>query len=622
MNGKGMFTGCWRMPLLALVVALHMIPLFAHGANVTEPTDTTAANVTSLPVVGEGEGEGENMADLTKVADAESLRAGRKPRGGEDAGSGMMGAGDGAFPSVVSASEDETGATIGGGGGGRQALSPDSAETDSLLPHETRNSQQQEEDEEEVLDAEKAVYTDAPWHNLGKQEEQETTVFDLDREFAPTTTQSPMVRMSNSDVLTVDFMDSDESRGNPRGLETPAPSAHELQGRDPTSWTMPDNYDYLTPYDDNISPSPSEEYVDTTTTDMYDDADATTTTTAPPRAFRPRIPIPGLLAPDGPLTSGAGAGGFGFGGGIGADDFPAPRPPPGAGGDGASGGGGGGSECRNGNCSKSPCDQLPNYCYNGGVCFFSDGTGPFCRCNVQEYVWNKGARCESVVTEFQVMCIAIGASALMLLLLFMIVVCFAKQLHLLKTENHKLRKRSKYRPSSEQHNDNFSLSTIAEGSHPNKTMSRYTWECKNKEDPDCEDDPHAQNKLEDPVKAHPKEDDSLNIQNSLTPKQENHKGLGDENSSEGDMAIDVELHLPKHSKVLPTASPRVHYDVYLYKVPKSPAPGKMRSRVRWDDRPYHPYPPSPGYSPVSTRSLPVAIPTRRSRSHIVKIGTP
>lgn len=26
---------------------------------------------------------------------------------------------------------------------------------------------------------------------------------------------------------------------------------------------------------------------------------------------------------------------------------------------------------------------------------------------------------------------------------------------------------SKYRPSSEQHNDNFSLSTIAEGSHPN-----------------------------------------------------------------------------------------------------------------------------------------------------------
>lgn len=60
---------------------------------------------------------------------------------------------------------------------------------------------------------------------------------------------------------------------------------------------------------------------------------------------------------------------------------------------------------------------------------------------MQEYVWNKGARCESVITEFQVMCIAIGASAVMLLLLFMIVVCFAKQLHVLKTENNKLRKR-------------------------------------------------------------------------------------------------------------------------------------------------------------------------------------
>ncbi|KAJ0066396.1 hypothetical protein NL108_012419, partial [Boleophthalmus pectinirostris] len=107
-------------------------------------------------------------------------------------------------------------------------------------------------------------------------------------------------------------------------------------------------------------------------------------------------------------------------------------------------------------------------------------------CNIQDYMWNKGARCESVVTEFQVLCLAVGASAVVLLLLFMIIVCFAKRLHLLKTENNKLRRRSKYRPSSEQHNDNFSLSTIAEGSHPNKTMSRYTWECKTKEESDCE----------------------------------------------------------------------------------------------------------------------------------------
>lgn len=63
------------------------------------------------------------------------------------------------------------------------------------------------------------------------------------------------------------------------------------------------------------------------------------------------------------------------------------------------------------------------------------------RCNIQDYVWHKGARCESVITEFQVMCITIGASALTVLLLFMIIVCFAKKLHVLKTENNKLRKR-------------------------------------------------------------------------------------------------------------------------------------------------------------------------------------
>ncbi|XP_031432068.1 chondroitin sulfate proteoglycan 5 isoform X5 [Clupea harengus] len=489
MNGKVVYTGCWRLPALAFVVILHLIPLFAHGnsigANVTVSPDT-AVNVT-LPLSGD---EGEKMADLTRVVDADSQRAGRKPRDGEGAGSGMMG-GEG-FPV---AGEEETGA------GGRHALSPDSAETDHLLPHSPGNTQQELLEEDEDEGRKLAMPTDAPWQSA--KGALETTVFDLDREFTPTTTQSPVVRLSNSDTLTVDFMDSDS-----RDLETPAPSAHELQGRDPTSWTMPDNYDYLTPYDDSISPSP-DEYSDTTTTDLYDDD---ITTTPPPRPYRPRIPIPGLLAPDGPLTSGAGA-----------ED---PAPPPGVA-DGTNG-----SDCRNGSC-KSPCDQLPNYCSNGGQCFFVDGTGPFCRCNVQEYVWNKGARCESVITEFQVMCIAIGASAVMLLLLFMIIVCFAKQLHVLKTENNKLRKRSKYRPSSEQHNDNFSLSTIAEGSHPNKTMSRYTWECKNKEDPDCEDDPHAQNKLEDSVKAPPpKEDESLNIQNSLTPKQENHKGLGDENSSE------------------------------------------------------------------------------------------
>lgn len=73
--------------------------------------------------------------------------------------------------------------------------------------------------------------------------------------------------------------------------------------------------------------------------------------------------------------------------------------------------------------------------------FFPSSPLSLFRCNVQDYIWHKGARCESVVTEFQVMCLAVGASALVVLLLFMIIVCFAKKLHVLKTENKKLRKR-------------------------------------------------------------------------------------------------------------------------------------------------------------------------------------
>lgn len=63
-----------------------------------------------------------------------------------------------------------------------------------------------------------------------------------------------------------------------------------------------------------------------------------------------------------------------------------------------------------------------------------------CRCNTQDYIWHKGTRCESIVTDFQVMCVAVGAAALVLLLLFMVTVFFAKKLYLLRTENTKLRR--------------------------------------------------------------------------------------------------------------------------------------------------------------------------------------
>ncbi|XP_040020529.2 chondroitin sulfate proteoglycan 5 isoform X5 [Gasterosteus aculeatus] len=502
MQGKeaSFCTGCWRLTLLSCVLALHLVPLSVHGnvvgTNATEPD--RAANITSH--LSEEEGPlkvHEAVATVTAMSSPASPatatpKAGRVARAGEEdeQSSGMFG------EAVVPALEEVSVASP-------PQLSPDSAETEHLLPSNPHRDVMESEQE----GVERPPQTDPPWIHA-----KDTAVFDMDRLFTTTTTTtaapSAPTNPAGPDVLHVDFFDP-SSRGRGLDLAPPSPSSleHELQGGDTTSWAMPDSYDYLTPYEEGVSPT-ADEYTYSTTTDESDDDLRLSAGSRP----KPRVPGSGSFIPGAALPGGGAAA-------------------PNTGSDGMGG-------CRvgfqmvNGSC-RSPCDMLPNYCFNGGQCYLMEGTGVFCRCNVQDYIWHKGARCDSVATEFQVMCLAVGASALVVLLLFMIIVCFAKKLHVLKTENKKLRKRSsKYRPSSEQHNDNFSLSTIAEGSHPNKTMSRYTWECKTKEESDCEDDPNSQNKLEDPVKAAPKEDDSLNIHNSLTPKHENHKVLGEENSSE------------------------------------------------------------------------------------------
>ncbi|XP_064301322.1 chondroitin sulfate proteoglycan 5 isoform X1 [Phalacrocorax carbo] len=171
-----------------------------------------------------------------------------------------------------------------------------------------------------------------------------------------------------------------------------------------------------------------------------------------------------------------------------------------------------GTECRSGyvrynSSCRSICDLVPSYCHNGGQCYLVESHGAFCRCNTQDYTWHKGTRCEAIVTDFQVMCVAVGSAALVVLLLFMLTVFFAKKLYLLKTENSKLRK-TKYRTPSELHNDNFSLSTIAEGSHPN-------------------DDPSAPHKLQDSLKSCLKDEEPFNIHNSTSPKHDGGKGEQD-----------------------------------------------------------------------------------------------
>ncbi|XP_052388375.1 chondroitin sulfate proteoglycan 5-like isoform X3 [Carassius gibelio] len=260
----------------------------------------------------------------------------------------------------------------------------------------------------------------------------------------------------------------------------------------------------------------------------------------------------------------------------------------------------------NGTCISS-CDIFPSYCFNGGQCYVVDSIGAFCRCNIQEYIWNKGSRCESVISDFQVMCIAVGGAAVMLLLLFMVIVVFSKRMHVLKTENRRLRKHSKFRPKSEQHIDNFSLSTVAEGSQANKTMTRYTWEYKPKEDP-CSEDCTCK---EEPCKCPPKEDESLKNQNSLMPKLEDDKAATEDNAEEGGVTIDLELLLPKEAKMLPETSPPLHYNVFLYKHPKSPKKSpvlRLPPGRSVQGRPVSQLFPrrssEPSYCPISTRSLP------------------
>ncbi|XP_018429825.1 PREDICTED: chondroitin sulfate proteoglycan 5 [Nanorana parkeri] len=201
-----------------------------------------------------------------------------------------------------------------------------------------------------------------------------------------------------------------------------------------------------------------------------------------------------------------------------------------------SGTGENGTECRSGyvrrnSSCKSLCEVYPTYCYNGGQCYIVENIGAYCRCNTQDYIWHKGLRCESIITDFQVMCVAVGTAALVVLLLFMMTVFFAKKLYLLKTENYKLRKR-KYRTPSELHNDNFSLSTIAEGSHPNVRklcdtpchLSPHARALAYYDNVICQEDPNAPQKVQDLPKVCLKDEEPFNIQNSLSPKHECSKG--------------------------------------------------------------------------------------------------
>ncbi|XP_056335905.1 chondroitin sulfate proteoglycan 5b isoform X2 [Danio aesculapii] len=483
----------------------------------------------------------------------------RKPRAGVEPGSGGE-TSTSAVTEITDSAEREhlVGLTIGG----------IAARLPTLAESQKRALSQLDFNEEGMQDS-------AP-HWKSKRLQADGTL--LDSVTSPPSESSPS---KPEEIITVNFHSLSpqlEINHDPPGL------AQELQGGDPTSWT--DFYDYLSP-----DYSPTEVYLEEsqpTPPDMEDE----------------NVPFIASAVPSNTRVvdySGSG------------------ESSPGAANVLANSGCLLGFVRRNGTC-VSPCDIFTGYCFNGGQCYVVDGIGAFCRCNIQEYIWNKGSRCESVISDFQVMCIAVGGAAIMLLLLFMVIVFFSKRLHLLKTENRRLRKHSKYRPKLEQHIDNFSLSTVAEGSQANKTMSRYTWEYKPKEDPCSEDDTSK----EEPCKYPPKEDESLNNQNSVTPKLENDKPAAEDNAEEGGVTIDLELLLPKEAKMVPETSPPLHYNVFLYKLPKSPKKSPVLRRPPGrsvQGRPLSQLCPrrssEPGYSPISTRSLPGVL----SGSSSPRLGT-
>lgn len=107
------------------------------------------------------------------------------------------------------------------------------------------------------------------------------------------------------------------------------------------------------------------------------------------------------------------------------------------------------------------------------------------------------------------------------------------------------------------------------------------------------------------------------------------------------VTIDLELHLNKKTKLKSSKGPFAHYDVYLYRLPKTKprttngpttkttyGPGRAKGRVlRWEDDMYPPSPPCSVCGPESTRSLPASVntelqPSRQPRPWTLNPYTP
>lgn len=278
------------------------------------------------------------MAGVTGSISTVSLpsRAERKPRGGEELGSGMLG--EGVTPE-----------------GHGHEISLDSAEKDHLLnvgseemgsnlptlpaPNGPADVHLDFKDEKDQLS-----HTEPPWQRTTGN--QEVTVFDLDHQ-SPNPT--PSLPPYQPDVFTVDFFDPASRRRN-LDLSSPETGAHELQGGNPNSWELPDGFEYTRNYEDS--------YPTTQNQARQDDTILRFATAPPSVRFNPRRPD--VKLPSRPVED---------------------EEPPAAPGvlDATNG-----SICRQGymrhnaTC-RSVCEFFPSYCFNGGQCYLVEGAGVFCR---------------------------------------------------------------------------------------------------------------------------------------------------------------------------------------------------------------------------------------------------
>ncbi|XP_026870732.2 chondroitin sulfate proteoglycan 5b isoform X2 [Electrophorus electricus] len=608
----------WETALRFSILLLHMTPLFTHDTSSflsavaarrdIEGGSSLLFNATwlnsSTSALRRVAFKSALPGEATGIPRAQVLV--RKPREVEEPGSGIPGeygtsASTPDFSAHLSEVEQLPATAVGGMGAGLPTRSGSRAQGRAQLDFK-------EEDTEES----------APhWQSKILKADGSVLALDQVQPSALVPTQHPLHVLGSpgdGQVINVGFYKPDQGHQ----IDTPPPPhPQELQSRDPTSWTS-DFYDYLSP--------------DYSITEVYpDEALPTPVYMEDENVSSKRQPF----APEHGMSSYNPAGPVGS---VDAEDGSACLP---------------GFMRRNGTC-QSPCDSSSSYCFNGGQCY-TTGAGAFCSCNLQNYTWSKGTRCESVITDFQVMCFVVGGVSATVLLLFMVIVFFSKRLHLLKMENRRLRKR-RSRPQSEQHIDTFSLSTAADGSQANKTMSQYTWECKSKEELSGEDtcffkrrtgscqhqDQRTRHKAkststinqhqkaddtgkqEEPVQTPTKEDEALNIQNSLTPKDEDSKASC-EDAEEGVATIDLELLLPKEVEMHPESSPQHHPNVSLCKIPqKSPVLHRPPGRSGQGRPLSQVYPrrgSEPGYSPVSTRSLP-HLHLSTASPHLEKPSTP